>query len=67
MSACSSAEPRRICGRMTGRITSSPGPAGELDQLGLPVLARLHVPGKSNGPSKVEMAAAVVTLLAFVP
>lgn len=34
-------------------------------QLGLPVLARLHVPDKSNGPSKVYMAAAVVTLLAF--
>ena len=33
-------------------------------EIGLPVLARLHLPGKGNGPSKVEMAAALVTLLA---
>jgi len=30
-------------------------------EIGLPVLARLHLPGKGNGPSKVEMAAALVT------
>ena len=30
----------------------------------LPVLARLHLPGKGNGPGKVEMAAALVSLLA---
>ena len=34
-------------------------------EIGLPVLARLHLPGKGNGPSKVEMAAALVTLLAL--
>ena len=31
----------------------------------LPVLARLHLPGKGNGPGKVEMAAALVSLLAL--
>jgi len=30
----------------------------------LPVLARLHLPGKGNGPGKVEMATALVSLLA---
>jgi len=30
----------------------------------LPVLARLHLPGKGKGPGKVEMAAALVRLLA---
>ena len=30
----------------------------------LPVLARLHLPGKGNGPGKVETAAALVSLLA---
>jgi len=30
----------------------------------LPVAARLHLPGKGKGPGKVEMAAALVTLLA---
>jgi len=30
----------------------------------LPVLARLHLPGKGNGPGKVEMAAALVSQLA---
>jgi hypothetical protein len=34
-------------------------------QVGLPVLARLHLPGKGNGPSKVETAAALVRLLAL--
>ncbi|MGH3226559.1 MAG: IS701 family transposase [Streptosporangiaceae bacterium] len=34
-------------------------------EIGLPVLARLHLPGKGKGPSKVEMAAALVTLLAL--
>jgi hypothetical protein len=34
-------------------------------EVGLPVLARLHLPGKGNGPSKVEMAAALVTVLAL--
>lgn len=32
--------------------------------VGLPVLARLHLPGKGNGPGKVEMAAALVSQLA---
>ena len=31
----------------------------------LPVLARLHLPGKGKGPGKVEMAAALVSLLAL--
>ncbi len=31
----------------------------------LPVLARLHLPGKGNGPGKVETAAALVKLLAL--
>src|SRR6266702_7021541 len=31
----------------------------------LPVLARLHLPGKGQGPGKVEMAAALVSLLAL--
>ena len=31
------AGPCSTCGRMTGRTTSSPGPAGKLDQLGLAV------------------------------
>ncbi|MGH9487250.1 MAG: transposase [Terriglobales bacterium] len=31
----------------------------------LPVLARLHLPGKDAGPSKVEMAAALVSQLAL--
>ena len=31
----------------------------------LPVLARLHLPGKGNGPGKVETAAALVSLLAL--
>jgi|ERR1022692_2629096 hypothetical protein len=30
----------------------------------LPVLARLHLPGKNAGPSKVSVAAQLVTLLA---
>jgi DDE superfamily endonuclease len=34
-------------------------------EVGLPVLARLHLPGKGSGPSKVEMAAGLVTLLAL--
>lgn len=33
-------------------------------EVGLPVLARLHLPGKGNGPGKVEMAAALVSQLA---
>ena len=33
--------------------------------VGLPVLARLHLPGKGNGPGKVEMAAALVSQLAL--
>jgi hypothetical protein len=32
--------------------------------VGLPVLARLHLPGKGKGPGKVETAAALVRLLA---
>ena len=32
--------------------------------VGLPVLARLHLPGKGQGPGKVEMAADLVRLLA---
>jgi hypothetical protein len=32
--------------------------------VGLPVLARLHLPGKGNGPGKIEMAAALVSQLA---
>jgi transposase len=32
---------------------------------GLPVLARLHLPGKGKGPGKAEMAAALVSLLAL--
>jgi len=31
--------------------------------VGLPVLARLHLPGKGKGPGKVETAAALVSLL----
>jgi hypothetical protein len=31
----------------------------------LPVLARLHLPGKGKGPGKVEMAAALASLLAL--
>ena len=31
----------------------------------LPVLARLHLPGKGNGPGKVEMAAALISQLAL--
>ena len=31
----------------------------------LPALARLHLPGKGNGPGKVEMAAALVSQLAL--
>ena len=34
-------------------------------EIGLPVLARLHLPGKGAGPSKVETAAALVRLLAL--
>ena len=34
-------------------------------EVGLPVLARLHLPGKDAGPSKVETAAALVRLLAL--
>ena len=34
-------------------------------EVGLPVLARLHLPGKAAGPSKVETAAALVRLLAL--
>ncbi len=30
-------------------------------EVGLPVLARLHLPGKGNGPGKVEAAAALVS------
>ena len=30
-------------------------------EVGLPVLARLHRPGKGNGPGKVEVAAALVS------
>ena len=33
--------------------------------VGLPVLARLHVPGKGKGPGKVETAAALVSQLAL--
>ena len=33
--------------------------------VGLPVLARLHLPGKGKGPGKVETAAALVRLLAL--
>ncbi len=33
--------------------------------VGLPVLARLHLPGKGNGPGKVETAAALAGLLAL--
>jgi len=33
--------------------------------VGLPVLARLHLPGKGNGPGKVETAAALVSQLAL--
>ena len=33
--------------------------------VGLPVLARLHLPGKGKGPGKVEMAAALVSQLAL--
>jgi len=34
-------------------------------EVGLPVLARLHLPGKGNGPGKVEAAAALVSQLAL--
>ena len=34
-------------------------------EIGLPVLARLHLPGKNAGPSKVETAAALVRQLAL--
>jgi hypothetical protein len=34
-------------------------------EIGLPVLARLHLPGKGNGPGKVETAAALVSQLAL--
>src|SRR6516165_8178030 len=34
-------------------------------EVGLPVLARLHLPGKEQGPGKVETAAALVRLLAL--
>ena len=34
-------------------------------EVGLPVLARLHLPGKGKGPGKVETAAALVRLLAL--
>jgi len=34
-------------------------------EVGLPVLARLHLPGKGNGPGKVEVAAALVSQLAL--
>ncbi len=34
-------------------------------EIGLPVLARLHLPGKGAGPGKVETAAALVSLLAL--
>lgn len=33
--------------------------------VGLPVLARLHLPGKGNGPGKVETAASLVSQLAL--
>jgi hypothetical protein len=34
-------------------------------EIGLPVLARLHLPGKGAGPGKVETAAALVSQLAL--
>jgi hypothetical protein len=34
-------------------------------EIGLPVLARLHLPGTGRGPGKVETAAALVSLLAL--
>ncbi len=34
-------------------------------EVGLPVLARLHLPGKGTGPGKVETAAALVSQLAL--
>lgn len=34
-------------------------------EIGLPVLARLHLPGKGKGPGKVETAAALVSQLAL--